>query len=54
MKINFYTGTIDHQFDAGSGGVQFVLSKICSSLSEKNVDIKIISCFAGDKDCPSY
>lgn len=52
MKINFYTGTIDHQNDASSGGVQFVLSKICSELCMEGIEIKIISSFKGDSPCP--
>ena len=52
MKINFYTGTIDHQNVASSGGVQFVLSKICSELRTEGIEINIISSFKGDSSCP--
>lgn len=52
MRINFYTGTIDHQTVASSGGVQFVLSKISSALCKNGIKIKIVSCFPGDSPCP--
>lgn len=52
MKINFYTGTLDHQNIASSGGVQFVLSKICSEFSKEGIEVTIISSFKGDSPCP--
>jgi glycosyltransferase involved in cell wall biosynthesis len=52
MIINFYTGTVDHQNVIGSGGVQFVLSRITSALSRRGIKINIISCFPGDSPCP--
>ena len=52
MRINFYTGTIDHQIITSSGGVQFVLSKISSALCKHGIKIKIVSCFPGDSPCP--
>jgi glycosyltransferase involved in cell wall biosynthesis len=52
LKINFYTGTLDHQNIVSSGGVQFVLSKICSALCNEGVEINIISSFKGDSPCP--